>query len=280
MKTDSILGQFWTGIAAYKKAFVVVRREKLRHWYFIIGSAAVGCMLLVRAVVDAGADWLELLFFAPIHGHIREVIFSRGGEDWEWVSTGVEGVVNGAMFFLGLWVQFKVAKFIVLLALSPLFAALAEVVGNRFSGRQLQNSGAKNWVWSICRGLKSALLLIVLEAFMGFFLFVIFFVLPLIIPGVGVFTWWLFPILSGAVSVWFYGAALLDYVWEQERFDARESLQASWSGRGGALALGLPFYVVMAVPFIGWILGPLFGGMMGMVAAFRWNSMRTCSAVE
>ena len=50
--------------------------------------------------------------------------------------------------------------------------------------------------------------------------------------------------------------------------------------RGGALALGLPFYVVMAVPFVGWILGPLFGGMMGMVAAFRWNSMRACSAVE
>ena len=77
MKTDSTLDQFWTGIAAYKKAFVVVRREKLRHWYLIIGLAAVGCMLLVRAVMDAGVDLLELMFFAPIHGHFREVIVSR-----------------------------------------------------------------------------------------------------------------------------------------------------------------------------------------------------------
>lgn len=270
MKTRSFLTQFQAASAAYKQSFVFVRREKLRHWYLIIGLAAVGCMLLVRAVVDAGADWLELQFFGPLHGHIREVIGSRGGEDWEWVSTGVEDVVNGVMFFLGLWVQFKVTKFIVLLALSPLFAVWAEVIAGRTSGKYTLNREKKGWFWSAIRGAKAAVLLLVLEITASMFLGLVFLAMPLIIPVVGSLAWWLLPLVSSAVSVWFYGAAVLDYVWEHRGFGARDSLSQSWSNRGGAFAMGSVFYVSMAIPFTGWLLGPVLGGLMCIASAFIW----------
>ena len=132
----------------------------------------------------------------------------------------MEDVVNGVMFFLGLWVQLKVTKFIVLVALSPLFAVWAEVIAGRTLGKDVLNREKKGWFWSAIRGAKAAVLLLVLEITASLFLGLVFLAMPLLIPVVGSLSWWLFPLVSSAVSIWFYGAAVLDYVWEHRGFGA------------------------------------------------------------
>lgn len=239
----------------------------MRHWYVIIAVAALMCMFLVRKALDAGAEWLEVHWLAPFHGKAREAVATWGGDGQGWIAAGVEHTLDAIVFVLSLWVQLKLTKFIVLIALSPLFAILAEWVARRMHhGREIAG-GSRGWWWSLWRGLRSALLLVGLEMVVGVIMGGVFLLVPLLLPVIGLITWWLFPLLSGAVSTWFYGAALLDYAWEQQGLNARESLRMSWRHLGTALALGLPFLLAMSVPLVGWLTGPLLGGLIGIVAA-------------
>lgn len=271
MKTQSFARQFYSALVAYRRAFSFVREEGLRHWYVIFTIGAISCMWFVRLVMDAGAGWIETQVLTPFHGNANAATESWGWEGWEWMTVGAERIVEWLVFGLGLWIQFKVTKFIVLIVLSPLYAIFAELIARRIRGSALSDGGERGWQWSLWRGLRSALQLVGLEVGIGLVLSVIFLFIPLVIPAIGVVTWWLFPFISGAVSIGFYGAAVLDYAWEQEGYDSRQSLQATSSVLGAAMALGLPFYVFMALPFAGWLAGPLLGGMICIVAALTWN---------
>ena len=271
MKTQSIARQFYSALVAYRRAFSFVREEGLRHWYLIITAGAFFCMWFVRFALGAGADWIEAEMLTPFRDHASAATESWGWIGWDWVAGGLERVVEWLVFGLGLWIQFKVTKFIVLIMLSPLYAIFAELISHRIRGSASSVGVQRGWQWSLWRGLKSAVLLVALEVGMSVVLSVIFLLVPLVIPAVGVVTWWLFPVVSSAVSIGFYGASVLDYAWEQAGKDARQSLRATSSALGAAMALGLPFYVFMALPFVGWLAGPLFGGMMCIGAALTWN---------
>lgn len=255
------------GSTAYRQAFSFLRKEGMRHWYVIIAFAALMCMFLVREALDAGTEWLEVHWLAPFHGKAREAVATLGGDELGWIAGGVEHTMDIIVFVLGLWLQLKLTKFIVLIALSPLFAILAEWVARRMLNERETAGGSRGWWWSLWRGLRSALLLVGLEMFVGVIMGGLFLLVPLLIPVIGLVTWWLFPLLSGAVSTWFYGAALLDYAWEQEGLNARQSLRMSLRHLGAAMALGLPFLLTMSVPLVGWLTGPLLGGLIGIVAA-------------
>jgi hypothetical protein len=43
-------------------------------------------------------------------------------------------------------------------------------------------------------------------------------------------------------------------------------LRASWKYRGLALGIGLPFFAAMTIPVLGFVTGPLFGGLLCIVA--------------
>ena len=89
--------------------------------------------------------------------------------------------------------------------------------------------------------------------------------LPFFVPALGILTL-IFPWLSGLLSIWFYGAASLDYAWEQLGLGASAGLRASWKYRGLALGIGLPFFAAMTIPVLGFFTGPLFGGLLCIVA--------------
>ncbi len=274
MKTQSFARQFYLALVAYRRAFSFVKEEGLRHWYLIITAGAFFCMWFVRLVLGAGAGWIETEILTPFRDNASAATESWGWVGWvgwDWVAGGLERVVEWLVFVFGLWIQFKVTKFIVLIVLSPLYAIFAELIARRIRGSAMSDGGERGWQWSLWRGLRSALLLVGLEVGIGVILSVIFLFIPLVIPAIGVVTWWLFPFISGAVSIGFYGAAVLDYAWEQTGYDARQSLHATSSVLGAAMALGLPFYVLMALPFAGWLAGPLFGGMICVVAALTWS---------
>lgn len=267
METRSFASQIRSGLVAYWHAFQFVRSEQLRHWYLIFTAAAISCMWMVRSLLDAGEEWLEAQLLEPFHGKVRAFVGDQIGAGWDWFASGVEHVGDVFVFLLGLWLQLKLTKFIVLIALSPIFAVFAEVVARRVFRGGYTPGGRKVWWWSAWRGVKSALLLVGLELLSGMCLGLLFLVFPILLPGIGWLSWWLFPVVSGVVSIGFYGAALLDYGWEQRGFDARESLRASWRNRGGAIAMGLPFFLSMSIPVLGWFVGPLLGGMMGIVTS-------------
>lgn len=272
MKTRSFASQIRSGLVAYWHSFQFVRSKQLRHWYLVFTAGAISCMWVVRALLDAGEEWLEVQLLKPLHGKVRAFAGDQGGAGWDWFAGGLEHVGDAFVFLLGLWLQLKLTKFIVLIALSPLFAVFAEVVAQRVFQGSPTPGGKKSWWWSLWRGMKSALLLVGLELLSGMCLGLLFFAISIVLPGIGWAAWWLFPLASGVVSVGFYGAALLDYHWEQRGYDARESFRASVKNWGVSIALGLPFFLSMSIPALGWFVGPLLGGMMGIVASILSNA--------
>ena len=116
------------------------------------------------------------------------------------------------------------------------------------------------------RGIRSAIL-VLLEMGLSGLLFIVCIVLPFFMPMLGFDL--AFPMLSAVRSIWFYGAASLDYAWEKHGYGASEGLHASWKLRGVTLGIGLPFYAAMTIPLLAIVTEPLFGGLLCVVAGLR-----------
>lgn len=228
-------------------------------------------MKLVGWVLALGAERLELLVF---DGLVRQDIYPADdalGPLSDGVLRGLGYGVDGMLFLLRIWIQFKITKFIVLFFLSPVFALYAELVAQKAG---VDRPAEKGLAWSMWRGIKSASLLIAMELMISIILFLMLGVLPLAFPPLALIAWGALPILSASVSTWFYGAALLDLSWDLQGLGVRDSLRASIRHTGAVLALGLPFFGAMGIPAVGWLTGPVLGGLMGTAGAVLYLSKR------
>ena len=265
MQSISHFRHFVLGFKHYAEAFGFMRRHGLRHWYVIVGLVAFGTMLAVNALLDQMAG----LFQGWMNNHVEGL--TGAVEAWgigriaDWISMGVNEALDWGVWLLMLWLHIKFTKYIVLVVMSPVFALFSEAVSAALDSSPWFNGKSRFW-WSIFRGIRSAALLIVLEIAMSGLLFLFCFVFPLLFPVLAPLAL-LFPVLSALLSIWFYGAAVLDYAWEKEGVNALKSLRLSWRWTGAVLSLGLPFFLSMAVPLIGFLAGPLLGGQLCILAA-------------
>lgn len=264
MRRLSIWQQFRTALGTYASSFAFLRENGLRHGILAALLGAFATMKLVGWVLDQSADQLQRLLSSWVSQCFVNVDAVFSSDAFNWVFQGVAKGIDGLIFLLTLWIQFKVTKFLVLIVLSPVFAIYAELAAKSAG---FHRKGSETIIWSIVRGLKSAALLVFLEIISSLFLFFVFGLLPLAFPALALIGWWLFPVLSTALSIWFYGAALLDFAWDLKGLGARHSLQCSLDNTGVVFALGVPFFVAMAVPVFGWLTGPILGGLMGTVSA-------------
>ena len=257
MKTVSVFGQFTLGLRHYAGAFSFIRQNGLRHWYGVALVGTLAIMLGVREVFSVGSErasaWL-----------MQAIQTAWGNEPTEWIGQGIECTAEGLLWLLTLWLQFKFTKFIVLVALSPVFALATDAVAKMIRSEQ-RAFLEQDWRRLLIRGMRSAVLLVLLEFALSIALFACCVALPFFVPALGILTL-IFPWLSGLLSIWFYGAASLDYAWEQLGLGASAGLRASWKYRGLALGVGLPFFAAMTVPVLGFVTGPLFGGLLCLVA--------------
>lgn len=260
MNTDSQFRHFIMSLRQYAGSFAFMRNNQLRHWYGIalVGTAAT--MLAVgkglEAVSDSARMWL-----------MERVALSLDDSLFGWLVEGLEVTVEGVLWLLMVWLGFKFTKFVVLIVLSPVFALASDAVANALKSEKVVWHGL-DWKQSLVRGIRSAILLVLIEMGLSSLLFLGCIVLPLFLPVLGFLTL-LFPVLSAVLSIWFYGAASLDYAWEKHGYDASEGLHASWKLRGVTLGIGLPFYAAMTIPVLAIVTGPLFGGLLCVVAGLR-----------
>ena len=264
MRSLSIWNQFRKALGTYASSFAFLREHGLRHGFLATFFGAFATMKLVGWVLDHSTDLLERLLSSWVQQRFVNADAALSSDAINWVFQGFTKGMDGLLFLLTLWIQFKLTKFLVLIVLSPVFAIYADLVAKRAGFHRI---GSDTMIWSIVRGLKSAALLVLLEIASSLFLFFVFGLLPLAFPALALIGWWLFPVLSTAVSIWFYGAALLDFAWDLRGLSARHSLQSSVDNTGIVFALGVPFFVAMAVPAVGWLTGPILGGLIGTVSA-------------
>ena len=264
MRGNGIWNQFRGGLGVYASSFTFLREHGLWHGFLVTFLGAFATMKLVGWVLDQSAEWLQLWLSAWVQQQFSNSDMAASNDLLNWLFQGLNQGVDWLLFLLTFWIQFKVTKFLVLVVLSPVYAVYAELVAKK-AGFNRTGSGAM--IWSVVRGLKSAVLVVALEIVCSMLLLVVFGLLPMVFPGMALFTWWCLPVVSTVLSIWFYGAALLDFAWELKGLGARHSLRRSVNNTGMALALGIPFFVSMAIPALGWLVGPLLGGFMGVSSA-------------
>ncbi|MGB1122301.1 MAG: hypothetical protein ACPG08_02165, partial [Flavobacteriales bacterium] len=188
MKTVSVLRQFTLALRHYAGAFSFIRQNGFRHWYGIALTGTLAIMLAVREVLSVGSEWANAWLMQAIET-------AWGDEPTEWIFQGVEGTAEGLLWLLTLWLQFKFTKFIVLVALSPVFALATDAVAKVIRSEQ-RAFLAQHWKRSLVRGMRSALLLVLMEFALSIALFLGCVVLPLFVPALGILTL-IFPWLSG-----------------------------------------------------------------------------------
>lgn len=233
---------------AYKQAWQLLRGP-LAAW-FVPGA-------LLTLLISAGGWWGISLAAEEM----SDVLLAKwgGGDEGSWVHW----ITKWMLWVALLVVKVKLTKYIVLVVMGPLFAAVSEATERHFVGSKSAVSWGR-WIKDAIRGLRSALVLAVVEwtatlACWGFGL-----TFPVLTPI-------LLP-LSWLIGAWAYGAASMDYVWEREGFGARKGLVSSLRAFGTALGIGVPFSLWMSVPLLAWTVGPMMGGMSAASAA--WIALR------
>ena len=208
-------------------------------WWFVPGAAmTLGLAALgwwgIAIAADRVTDWMLSMWMPEIRSDL------------------LQSVVEWLIWLLLLVVKIKLTKYVVLVVMGPLLAAVSEAVETQITGVTLPFSWSR-WFRDAIRGLRSAMLLASFEWSLTLVLWAIGLTAPVMSPLTLTMAW--------MIGAWAYGASVMDYVWEREGKDAWSGLKSSLRHSGTALRVGIPFALWVSVPVLAWTIGPLMGGM-------------------
>jgi CysZ protein len=182
---------------------------------------------------------------------------------WLSLKTGLkawlESINNGwlgFLFALGtliLWLMmmllyFSLFKYIFLIVGSPIFSYLSEKTESILTG--------KNYPFSLQQLLKDIVRGIGLALRNGLWqtVYMFSFLLLSLLPLVG----WAAPVIVVLIECYYYGFSMLDYSMERNKQNRQQSIAYIGNHKGLAIGNGFIFYIMHAVPIIGWILAPSY----------------------
>lgn len=253
------------GLRAYGASFGVIRRARLRYLYAI-------SLLFTLAFTVLGAwgiGWLSDQIISALHAAWPAAETSEDGawnQAMEWLRAGGEMLIRGVVFVALWWLKIKLMKYIVIVFLGPVMAWTSEQVEAHLTGEDRGFDWA-TWWREFVRGLRSAALLFVWEMSLTFGLFALSALSAIFAGPLAVLFAPVLAVAGFLVGSWFYGASVLDFVWERRGFGARAGLRQTAQSHGLALGLGIPFAVWMVIPGIGWFLAPIIAPVTAAAAA-------------
>jgi uncharacterized protein involved in cysteine biosynthesis len=228
--------------------FAALTQANRKAWQLLKGPLAgwfVPAAALTLALAALG--WYGISAAAE---HLSRWLLSQGewSADEAWLQTLTEWMLWLAL----LVVKLKLTKYIVLVVMGPLFAAVSEAAEAQITGQTVAFSWSR-WIKDAVRGMRSALALATFEWTLTLGLWVAGLTIPVLSPVTLPLAW--------LVGAWAYGASAMDYVWEREGKGARSGLVASLKRPAVAFGVGIPFALWMAIPVLAWTVGPMMGGM-------------------
>jgi CysZ protein len=237
-----LLKEITISIQSYFEAHQFIRKHKLWKWILLPGIIytimfIVGIYFFWNSSNDA-VSWLS-----------RQI----GLENWlqeqrsEWLSFFF--VMIGLILRLILLLfYFSIFKFFFLIIGSPVFAYLSEKTAGILEGRDFPFSFRQLMI-DIARGTRMALRNSVWQTVYMFAL-----LLLSLIPVGG----WITPVIALFIECYYYGFSMLDYSLERNKLSASQSIDFISRHKGLAIGNGVLFYLMHAVPVIGWVLAPAY----------------------
>lgn len=248
----NIINNFKLSLNAYTKANRIIWYQGF--WKFLIYPAIIATAFFISTFslsmvyLQLLVDWLYQFF--PPQSNITFINFLLKAFYYV-LSIGIRIIY--ILLYLSLF------RNMMLIILAPLMAYLAEKTAHHLgynTGKFRWNIFIKNTLRSIRINTRNFLK----ELSLTFLLFIISF-----IPGFGLFT----PIILILLQSYFYGYSLIDYSMELKSFSIKETLNFMKNNKELAISIGGVFYALFLIPFIGWILAPVYGSVASTIATFK-----------
>lgn len=243
-------------IQAYFEAHRFIRKHKLWKWILIPG-------ILYMLLFIVG-----MYFFGKTASSFIEWLAQGTGlRDW---LNRLDNSFIGFLFTMGgmlLWLlqmlfYFSLFKYMFLIIGSPLFAYLSEKTEAIIEGKDFPFSFGQ-LLKDIRRGVFIALRNSLWQT-----VYLLSILVLSLIPIAG----WLTPILALLVECYYYGFSMLDYSMERHKKSAAESIYFISAHKGLAIGNGLIFYLMHAIPFVGWALAPAYSVIAATLSMYPLKS--------
>lgn len=255
-----------TGLGAHAASFGQIRAAHLRHLF-------AWALLFTILFTIAGAWGIQWMMDAASAAYESAFPPSAVEDSGTWVDRGLAMLRTGGealvrmLVFVGLWwLKMKLMKYVVIVFLGPLMAWTSEQMEAHLTGEERPFDWG-TWGKEFVRGLRSAAILFVWEMALTAVLFGASLLVTLFSGGFGAVLSPVFLVAGFLLGSWFYGASVLDFVWERRGLGARSGLRASAARHGLTLGLGIPFSLWMVLPGVGWFIAPIFAPVTAAAAA-------------
>ena len=139
-------------------------------------------------------------------------------------------------------------KYIILLISSPIMSFVSEKVEYEITGDRVEGFSIPRMIDEFLRGLRIATINFIKEIIFIFFLFLLGIIVPITLPFV--------TVISFLVQAYFAGFGAMDYFMER-RYSVPKSYAIIDRYRWDVVGLGSAFMVIIFLPVVGWILGPV-----------------------
>ena len=242
------------GVADYGSALSFIFKHKL-GWFFLV-PIFLNILLFVGGFAAIGSltDYVEAYVLDAVS--LKDATF--------WGAEILSGILAGTV-----WLIFKVVFFfvfaytggyIVLILMSPVLAYLSEKTEQLLTGKEYPFD-AEQLMRDIVRGVLIALR----NLFYELMVMLVFFIVGLI-PVIGWLVGLAAPIVLFLVAAYFYGFSFTDYVNERQKLSVKESVKFMKKNKGMITGNGLPFALILLIPFFGLMLSG-FAAIVAVVAA-------------
>lgn len=185
----------------------------------------------------------------------------KGWISFDGFEEETQGFLNSSLEII-LWIVFKlmffllyayIGGYVVIIVLSPFLSFVSERA-EKANGGTLPPFKLGTFFYNIFRGIVIALRSFLYQTLLSLLILLLSFI-PLVNLAV--------PFLLFLVSAFFYGFAFMDYFLERRISSISESIDFIKKRRLITMALGLPFSIVLAVPYV----GSFLAGFVTIVAA-------------
>ncbi|MCB0482060.1 MAG: EI24 domain-containing protein [Flavobacteriales bacterium] len=243
---EKFLKGFSSGIKQHLTSLSFLRLHSLS--YFLLFPILFNLMVwllgieLVTQFADAIMIWME--------GVLRE--FSFGPLENSWMATTLYWIIWIALRIL-LFITFAyLGGYMVLIFMTPVLAWLSHKV-NQIETKENVGWSSAQMIKDIFRGIYISLRNFLFEWVILTVVFLFGFV-----PFLGFFA----PILFVLIAAYFYGFSFMDYSMENRCYGISKTQKFLQANLGSTLAIGLPFALVLLLPFI----GPFIAGFIAITS--------------
>ena len=215
-------------------------KNKLWKWILIPG--------IIYAVLFA----MGIYFFWQSSSYLIDLLLSESGLK-NWLQKADEGWLNFIFIFGQIVLQlilmlfyFSWFKYLFLIVGSPVFAYLSEKTEAIILNKDYPFS-LKRFLSDVILGIRIALRNTLWQT-----VYTVFILFLALIPILG----WLTPLLALFIECYYFGFSMLDYTNERKQLSASESIDMINRHKGLAIGNGMVFYLMHALPFVGWVFAP------------------------